>query len=201
MTGQPKISPGQAAYDKYYQFKVPALVYSTLSSETQDKWERVALAACEAGLPQHRQPPAAPESGRHASEAETAAYMQEVADFWWPIVKPNGVIDEPQLLLELADLSHLLREVPLIYNELAGLSKPFYWARTIISEARRRIDLEIEESLLETMPEDRDSRRRRPRLHRGAGRGERHARPVLAGPGVLRLQLAQPGRPRQGLRL
>lgn len=50
----------------------------------------------------------------------------------------DGELDLEQVKKELSDYRYLLQQVPTVYCELAGLSKPFYPAKTIIKRAQER---------------------------------------------------------------
>lgn len=59
-------------------------------------------------------------------------------DNWTFLLNSDGSVNLDLLKYELFDFSHLIREVPKIYNHIAGLSKHMYYADTIIREADRR---------------------------------------------------------------
>ena len=59
-------------------------------------------------------------------------------DNWSFLLNKDGSVNLDLLKYELADFSHLINEVPKIYDHIAGLSKHMYFADTIISEADRR---------------------------------------------------------------
>lgn len=64
--------------------------------------------------------------------------------FWKPICSPRGRINEEQVKKELYDYKLLLDEVPKVYEELAGLSKPHTSAKAIIDRVYdRMIDKQI----------------------------------------------------------
>ena len=59
-------------------------------------------------------------------------------DNWAFLLKSDGSVNLDLLKYELMDFSHLINEVPKIYNHVAGLSKHMYFADTIIREADQR---------------------------------------------------------------
>ena len=60
-------------------------------------------------------------------------------DFWKDIIyKKSGELNERQILKELSDFRFLMEEVPLVYMEIAGLSKLMYPARVILAEHEQR---------------------------------------------------------------
>ncbi|MBJ8031402.1 hypothetical protein [Bacillus cereus group sp. N21] len=64
-------------------------------------------------------------------------YKQVFEDFWKKrVTDEQGNLDEDKVKRELSDYKYLLDQVPTVYSELAGLSKPFYSAQTIIDRAR-----------------------------------------------------------------
>jgi len=60
--------------------------------------------------------------------------------FWKEIIYKDGKIDEEQVLKELADFYFMMQQVPKVYDSLAGLSKPLYFADVVINAANERID-------------------------------------------------------------
>ncbi|HDR6289503.1 TPA: hypothetical protein QCU33_005653 [Bacillus cereus] len=65
-------------------------------------------------------------------------YEKDWKERWEEIVMKDGKVDLEQVKKELSDYRYLLQQVPTVYSELAGLSKPFYPARTIIERAQER---------------------------------------------------------------
>ena len=60
----------------------------------------------------------------------------EALDWWRDIVYTDGKLDEGQVLDELVDYYHVLREVPKVYCAITDnrMSKPNYAAADVISE-------------------------------------------------------------------
>lgn len=63
---------------------------------------------------------------------------QNFIDHWSFLLNSDGSVNLDQLKLELSDFSFLIREVPKVYDHVAGLSKHMYEASTITTEADRR---------------------------------------------------------------
>lgn len=59
--------------------------------------------------------------------------------FWKGICAPSGVVEMTQIKKELADYKVLLGEVPKVYDELAGFSKPHTRATVIIDSVNDRM--------------------------------------------------------------
>lgn len=70
---------------------------------------------------------------------DTAEHEVIYQSFWKKIVAPDGRIVMDQVKKELADYKVLLEEVPKVYDELAGLSKPHTAADVIISRVNDRM--------------------------------------------------------------
>jgi hypothetical protein len=72
-------------------------------------------------------------------------HEQVYQEFWKGIVEDeNGIVDMEQIKKELADYRVLLQEVPKVYDELAGFSKPHTRAGVIIDAVNERmIDKQI----------------------------------------------------------
>ena len=64
--------------------------------------------------------------------------VQNFIDNWTFLLKSDGTVDLNLLKLELSDFSFLIKEIPKVYDHIAGLSKHMYFAETIIAEADRR---------------------------------------------------------------
>jgi hypothetical protein len=76
-------------------------------------------------------------------------------DFWKNICAPNGVINMDQVKRELADYKVLLEEVPKVYEELAGISKPNTPSNVIIDAVREKmIEKDIALSDIKDMARD-----------------------------------------------
>lgn len=58
------------------------------------------------------------------------------ADFWAPIVAPDGVLNLEQVKAELHDYYTLICEVPKVYDHITGgrISKPNTLASVVIAE-------------------------------------------------------------------
>lgn len=64
--------------------------------------------------------------------------LEKSWEFWKPIIyKNDGTLDIEAVKKELCDFYFMLEEVPKVYCHITGnkLSKPLYFAHTIISEA------------------------------------------------------------------
>lgn len=59
--------------------------------------------------------------------------------FWKDICAPTGILELTQVKKELADYKVLLEEVPKVYDELAGFSKPHTKATVIIDAVNERM--------------------------------------------------------------
>lgn len=83
-------------------------------------------------------------------------YKETYDSFWKDIVeKPNGELDINKVKKELADYKTMLEEVPAVYEEIAGLSKPLTRSDVIITALYDRfIHKEDAISDLEQMAED-----------------------------------------------
>jgi flagellar biosynthesis component FlhA len=66
-------------------------------------------------------------------------YEQTYEEFWKDIVEKDGKVDMEQVKKELADYRMLLKEVPAVYDELAGFSKPHTRAQVIIDAVNERM--------------------------------------------------------------
>lgn len=64
--------------------------------------------------------------------------VQNFIDKWTFLLKSDGSVDLDLLKPELSDFSFLIKEIPKVYDHIAGLSKHMYSAETIIAEADRR---------------------------------------------------------------
>ncbi|PGU29641.1 hypothetical protein COD66_23335 [Bacillus cereus] len=63
-------------------------------------------------------------------------YNQVFEEHWKKhVTDERGNLDKDKVKRELSDYKYLLDQVPTVYSELAGLSKPFYSAQTIINAA------------------------------------------------------------------
>ncbi|GAB6709581.1 hypothetical protein [Bacillus cereus] len=66
-------------------------------------------------------------------------YNQVFEEHWKKYVTDEqGNLDEDKVKRELSDYKYLLDQVPTVYSELAGLSKTFYSAQTIINAVREK---------------------------------------------------------------
>lgn len=63
---------------------------------------------------------------------------QSYNTFWKDLVETNGQLDIEKVKKELCDYEFLLDNVPIVYEEICGLSYPNYPASTILSEFRER---------------------------------------------------------------
>lgn len=72
-------------------------------------------------------------------------YEESYQEFWKDIVEnEDGTLNIEQVKKELADYRVLLKEVPKVYDELAGFSKPHTRADVIINAVNdRMIDKQI----------------------------------------------------------
>lgn len=67
-------------------------------------------------------------------------YEEIYQEFWKSIIEDkDGNIDIEQVKKELADYKMLLEEVPKVYNELTGFSKPHTRAEVIIDAINERM--------------------------------------------------------------
>ncbi|AIW03446.1 hypothetical protein CPT_Moonbeam48 [Bacillus phage Moonbeam] len=66
-------------------------------------------------------------------------YQQTYEDFWKTIVEVNGKVDFEQIKKELHDYRQLLKSVPKVYDELAGLSNPFTDPSYILARVEERM--------------------------------------------------------------
>ena len=55
-------------------------------------------------------------------------------DFWLPLITTKGKLSLRKIKNELHDWDFVMREVPIVYDHVAGLSKVMYDAKTIIAE-------------------------------------------------------------------
>ena len=69
---------------------------------------------------------------------KTDKKIKENIEFWKDLVYTKGKLDEKKVMNELSDYSFMLEEVPKVYMAVAGLSKPNYYADTIITEFEDR---------------------------------------------------------------
>lgn len=53
-------------------------------------------------------------------------------EFWLPIITTDGKLDLEKIKNELYDFDFVIKQVPLVYDHVAGLSKVMYNAQTII---------------------------------------------------------------------
>ncbi|MCX2829134.1 hypothetical protein ORL93_26045 [Bacillus sp. DHT2] len=60
-------------------------------------------------------------------------YEKRWEEFWKPIVMKDGQVDIEQVKKELSDYKYMLEQVPQVYEELAGLSKPLTSAKSVIA--------------------------------------------------------------------
>lgn len=84
-------------------------------------------------------------------------YEQVYDEFWKDIVEnPDGTLDVDAVKRELADFRHMIREVPLVYDHVTGgmLSKPNYYASSVISAADEYTERLIEEALADYLAGD-----------------------------------------------
>ncbi|QIW88664.1 hypothetical protein P59_066 [Bacillus phage P59] len=82
-------------------------------------------------------------------------YEQTYEDFWKDIVEEDGQVNMDQIKRELADYRVLLQEVPKVYDELAGFSKPHTRATVIIDAVNERmIDKQMAFDDLTALAED-----------------------------------------------
>lgn len=63
---------------------------------------------------------------------------QNYRENWKEIIEKDGVVDLEQVKKELWDYSFLLENVPYVYSEIAGLSKPNYHAHVILERHEER---------------------------------------------------------------
>ncbi|MWV44827.1 hypothetical protein GRF59_14495 [Paenibacillus sp. HJL G12] len=59
---------------------------------------------------------------------------------WKHCVTEGGALNLDQIQRELADYSFLLSQVPKVYEEVAGLSKTHYFARSVIDKYEERVE-------------------------------------------------------------
>ncbi|AYJ75297.1 hypothetical protein BSP36_210 [Bacillus phage BSP36] len=85
-----------------------------------------------------------------------SSYEETYDSFWKGIVEePIGELDLDKVKRELADYKIMLEEVPVVYEEIAGLSKPLTRSDVIIAALYDRfIHKEDAISDLEQMAED-----------------------------------------------
>ncbi|WP_295823204.1 hypothetical protein [uncultured Deinococcus sp.] len=124
---------GQVAYDAHRQaLRQGGTPWADLPAAEQRAWTAAATAAVEA-VPVRPLPPATP--GPRLSTSEELALAEDRRTFWLPIIAPGGVVDVEQVLLELGDYSHVLTEVPKVYDAVTGgrMTKPLYFARDVIA--------------------------------------------------------------------
>ena len=74
-------------------------------------------------------------------------------DNWSFLLKEDGSVNIDLLKYELSDFSHLINEVPKIYDHIAGLSKHMYFASTINSLADERYWESHKEMILDDIEE------------------------------------------------
>jgi len=77
----------------------------------------------------------------------------ESDNFWKDIIyNKDGSLNEEQILKELSDFRYIMKQVPIVYEEVAGLTKLMYPAKTIIQEFEsRNLDKEITKSDIRDM--------------------------------------------------
>lgn len=124
---------GQIAFEAWNRAaRVGGMVWDDLSPSFRDAWTAAATAAVEA-TPTRPLPPATP--GPRLSTPEERALADDRRAFWLPIIAPGGVVDVEQVLLELGDFSHVMTEVPKVYDAITNgrMSKCTYFAGDVIS--------------------------------------------------------------------
>lgn len=90
---------------------------------------------------------------------ETITRRPEDYEYWAKCVYPEGMTAE-QVQNELADFRFMMQQVPKVYYEVTGgkLTKPMYYADTVIGEFHRHLEDLIEEAI----KEDREERLSQP---------------------------------------
>lgn len=124
---------GQVAYDAHRQaLRQDGTPWADLPAAEQRAWTAAATAAVEA-VPVRPLPPATP--GPRLSTPEERALADDRRAFWLPIIAPGGVVDVEQVLLELGDFSHVMTEVPKVYDAITNgrMLKCTYFAGDVIS--------------------------------------------------------------------
>ena len=61
-------------------------------------------------------------------------WNKKFKDFWLPLITTEGKLDMKKIKNELHDWDFVMKQVPLVYDHVAGLSKVMYDAQTIIDE-------------------------------------------------------------------
>jgi hypothetical protein len=80
----------------------------------------------------------------HFKHLHLQDYEKTYEKYWKDIVEEDGQINMDQIKRELADYRVLLQEVPRVYDELAGFSKPHTRSQVIIDAVNERmIDKEM----------------------------------------------------------
>jgi hypothetical protein len=67
-------------------------------------------------------------------------WNKKFKEFWKPLLQTNGKYNEQKIKNELHDLDFIADQISKIYCELTGgaLSKPMYYAKTILNEVEER---------------------------------------------------------------
>ncbi len=95
------------------------------------------------------------QSSNKTSTEQVSEEVQHVFETFWKdiIMNEDGTVNLNQVKKELSDFSFMIDQVPRVYEELAGLSKPNYYADTIIGLARERQEEHLKEDLQELVNE------------------------------------------------
>lgn len=85
---------------------------------------------------------------------EIEKYLQkEIQDYWLPLLKTNGEFDEQKIKNELRDLLFIYEQVGEVYCTITGniLSKPMYYADTIIEVYEEQLQGAYQEGVNDTL--------------------------------------------------
>lgn len=87
-------------------------------------------------------------------------FDKEFLEFWKPLLQTNGKWDEKKIKNELSDLVFIYEQVDEVYCALTGgkLSKPMYYANTIITEYEQQLSDSYDEGYNDAKKELKDSK-------------------------------------------
>lgn len=80
---------------------------------------------------------------------EPRDHMKVYREFWADLVEIGGMLNLDRVARELADFSHLMSQVPLVYDHVTSglMTKPNYYAADVVAASNDRVERIVEENL------------------------------------------------------
>ena len=93
---------------------------------------------------------------KHVEDKQADEWLKEWESFWKPLLMTKGKFDEKKIIAEMHDLVFIYKQVSEVYCAITGnkLSKPMYYAKTIISEYEEQLQNSYDEGYNDAKQED-----------------------------------------------